>query len=91
MGSASFECWMLFGQYTIISIASIGFIIFVAVVVTSAHKEGNDWAFENNFEIVCETFSFLFLALFILMAATNALLFFQLRAKERSLGRVSDQ
>ena len=41
MSEARFEKWMRFGQYLTVSIASIGFIIYVTCEIASAHKEGN--------------------------------------------------
>ena len=91
MSQARFEKRMRFGQYFTISIASIGFIVFVTREIFSAHKEGNYYAFESNNKEFFSFLSYSFLALFILMASINILLVFQLREKERSFGLFNDQ
>ena len=89
--SASFESWMLFGQYIIVSISSVSFAAFVIFEVVSARYEDNMYAFEHHYQQLGEVFSYFYLIMFIMMASVNVLLVILIRVKERSLGGIRDQ
>ena len=68
---ARFEKWMKIGQYSVMAIASSGFAIFIVFDIISAHKAGNEYAFEKNFDLYSVFISYSFLTLFAMMLSVN--------------------
>ena len=53
------------------AVASSGFAIFIIFDVISAHKDGNEYAFDENFARFSVGISYSFLTLFAIMLSAN--------------------
>ena len=83
--SNSYYSTIKVGQYLVISLTSVGFTLFVILMIISAHKpENHGDAFWDKHDLLGDIFGYGFLLMFITMFSVNIFLILAINSKQKS-------